>query len=194
MVHRIRILVVGLVVLAAGAAGAAATTPKPQLLVSVSATGGLCPPSMCHWGERITTATISAEGRRSRSITAAERSALTQAIARLKVATLPRFKGTCPIAYDGQEFHYRFRDKPEVRSCRYDLRRVRAVQLTDRLIASPPTRERLRRAGGQPAAPGHPHRPRGPFAGAPRPVAASPWQPRATSMRYAGFIVPWLLP
>ena len=95
---------------------------------------------MCHWGARITTATISAEGHRSRSITAAERSALTQAIARLKVASLRRFKGTCPIAYDGQEFHYRFRDKPEVRSCRYDLRRVRAVQLTDRLIASLPSR------------------------------------------------------
>ena len=115
-------------------------TPAPQLLVRVNATGGLCPPSMCHWGARITTTTISAEGRRSRRITAAERSALTQAIARLKVASLPRFKGTCPIAYDGQELHYRFRDKPEVRSCRYDLRRVRAVQLTDRLIASLPSR------------------------------------------------------
>ena len=106
----------------------------------VNATGGLCPPSMCHWSARITTTTVTAEGRRSRRITAAERSALTQAIARLKVASLPRFKGTCPIAYDGQEFHYRFRDKPEVRSCRYDLRRVRAVQLTDRLIASLPSR------------------------------------------------------
>jgi len=140
MVPRIRILVVGLVALATCAAGAAATTPKPQLLVSVSATGGLCPPSMCHWGARITTTTISGEGRRSRRITAAERSALTQAIARLRVPSLPRFKGTCPIAYDGQELHYRFRDKPEVRSCRYDLRRVRAVQLTDRLIASLPSR------------------------------------------------------
>ena len=95
---------------------------------------------MCHWSARITTTTISAEGRRSRRITVAERSALTQAIARLKVATLPKFKGTCPIAYDGQELHYRFRGKPEVRSCRYDLRRVRAVQLVDRLIASLPSR------------------------------------------------------
>ena len=66
--------------------------------------------------------------------------ALTQAIAQLKLATLPKFKGTCPIAYDGQELHYRFRGKPEVRSCRYDLRRVRAVQLVDRLIASLPSR------------------------------------------------------
>ncbi len=91
---------------------------------------------MCHWSARITTTTISAEGRRARRITAAERAALTQAIARLKVATLPKFKGTCPIAYDGQELHYRFRGKPEVRTCKQDLRRVRAVQLVDRLIAS----------------------------------------------------------
>ena len=114
--------------------------PTPQVLVRVNATGGLCPPSMCHWSARITTTTISAEGRRARRITAAERAALTKAIVGLKVATLPKFKGTCPIAYDGQELHYRFRDKPEVRSCRYDLRRVRAVQLTDRLIASLPSR------------------------------------------------------
>ena len=127
-------------VLAAGLASSTAATSNPQILVRVNATGGLCPPSMCHWSARITTTTISAEGRRARRITAAERSALTQAIARLKVATLRKFKGTCPIAYDGQELHYRFRDKPEVRSCRYDLRRVRAVQLTDRLIASLPSR------------------------------------------------------
>ena len=72
---------------------------------------------MCHWGARITTTTISAEGRRPRRITAAERRALMQAIARLRAASLPKFNGTCPIAYDGQELHYRFRDKPEVRSC-----------------------------------------------------------------------------
>ena len=141
MVRRAQLLVVCLVVLAAGAAGTAtATTPPPRLLVAVNATGGFCPPNMCHWSARITTTTISAENRRARRITAAERAALTQAIARLKVATLPKFKGTCPIAYDGQELHYRFRGKPELRSCTYDLRRVRAVQLVDRLIASLPTR------------------------------------------------------
>ena len=129
------------VVLTVTAGGSAtAIAPKPQLLVAVSATGGLCPPSMCHWGARITTTTISAEGRRSRKITVAERRALTQAIARLKVVSLPRFKGTCPIAYDGQELHYRFRGKPEVRTCKQDLRRVKAVQLVDRLIASLPAR------------------------------------------------------
>ena len=140
MPRRALLLLAFTTVLAAGLAGSAAATTTPQVLVRVNTTGGLCPPSMCHWSARITTTTISAEGRRSRRITAAERSALTQAIARLRVASLPKFKGTCPIAYDGQEFHYRFQDKPEVRSCRYDLRRVRAVQLTDRLIASLPSR------------------------------------------------------
>ena len=139
MLRRALILLT-LVAVTAAAGSAGATTPTPQLLVAVSATGGLCPPSMCHWGAKITTTTISAEGRRSRRITAAERAALTQAIARLRVATLPKFKGTCPIAYDGQELHYRFRGKPEIRTCKQDLRRVRAVQLVDRLIASLPAR------------------------------------------------------
>ena len=133
-------ILLSVVALAAAAGSAGAASPSPQLLVAVSATGGLCPPSMCHWSAKITTRTISAEGRRSRRITAAERAALTQAIARLRVATLPKFKGTCPIAYDGQELHYRFRGKPELRTCKQDLRRVRAVQLVDRLIASLPAR------------------------------------------------------
>src|SRR6478609_3488314 len=140
MVQRAQLLVVCLVVLAAGAAGTATATTPPRLLVAVNATGGFCPPNLCHWSARITTTTISAENRRARRITAAERAALTQAIARLKVATLPKFKGTCPIAYDGQELHYRFRGKPEIRTCKYDLKRVRAVQLVDRLIASLPAR------------------------------------------------------
>ena len=43
-------------------------------------------------------------------------------------------------SYDGQELHYRFRGKRELRSCTYDLRNVRAVQLVDRLLASLPAR------------------------------------------------------
>jgi hypothetical protein len=140
MVRRAQLLVLTLVVLAASGVGSAAATSKPQLLVSVAASGGLCPPSMCHWGARITTSTISAEGHRSRRITPAERRALTTAIAQLRPASLPPFAGTCPIAYDGQELHYRFRGKRELRSCTYDLRRVRAVQLVDRLLASLPSR------------------------------------------------------
>ena len=140
MVRRARLLVLVLAVVVAASAGSATAVTTPQLLVAVSASGGMCPPSMCHWSARITTTTISAEGRRSRRITVAERRALLLAMSQLHPAALPKFTGTCPIAYDGQELHYRFRGKPEVRTCRYDLRRVRAVQLTDRLIASLPAR------------------------------------------------------
>lgn len=117
-------------------ASALAGPPKPQLLVSVSASGGLCPQSMCRWSGRITTTTISATDRIPRRLTAAERRALEAAIARLRPAALPKFAGTCPIAYDGQEFAYRFQGRRELRSCTYDLRRVTAVQLTDRLLRS----------------------------------------------------------
>ena len=95
---------------------------------------------MCRWGARITTSTVSADGRRPRRLTVPERRALLLAIAQLRPASLPPFKGTCPIAYDGQEFHYRFRGKRALRSCMNDLRRVRAVQIVDRLIASLPQR------------------------------------------------------
>lgn len=138
MVRCLQLLVLILALAAVGSTSASATAPKPQLLVTVTATGGLCPPSMCHWGARITTATIGADGRRSRRLTALERRALIAAIARLKPAALPPFAGTCPIAYDGQELHYRFRGKRKLRTCKNDLRRVKAVQIVDRLVASLP--------------------------------------------------------
>jgi hypothetical protein len=118
----------------------ASDASAPQLLVTVSASGGFCPTRICHWGGRVTTTTISADGRRSRRITPAERVALTRAIMQLKPASLPPFASTCPIAYDGQELTYRFRGKRELRSCTYDLRRVKAVQVVDRLLASLPAR------------------------------------------------------
>lgn len=127
-----------LLALAACGAGSADATSKPQLLVSVSSSGGHCPISVCHWGARVTTTTISVEGHRSRRLTLLERRTLAAAIAQLRPASLPPFTGTCPIAYDGQELTYRFRGKRELRTCTYDLRRVRAVQLVDRLIASLP--------------------------------------------------------
>lgn len=139
MTRRAPFLVLLLAIAACGA-GSADAASKPQLLVSVSASGGLCPTSVCRWGARITTTTISAEGHRSRRLTLSERRALTRAIAQLEPASLPRFAGTCPIAYDGQELTYRFRGTRALRSCTYDLRRVRAVQLVDRLLASLPGR------------------------------------------------------
>ena len=141
MVLRNRLLALGIVLLVAvGAGSGVAAPPRPDLLVSVSATGGLCPARVCRWSAQITTTTISAEGRQSRRLTPSERRALTAAIAQLRPPSLPKFTGTCPIAYDGQELTYRFRGKRALRSCTYDLRGVRAVMLVDRLLASLPSR------------------------------------------------------
>ncbi len=139
MLRRAELLIIALA-LAASSAGAAGAASKPQLVVSVSASGGLCPTEVCRWGARITTTTISAEGHRSRRLTLSERRALSRAIAQLESASLPPFTGTCPTAYDGQELTYRFRGKRALRSCIHDLRHVRAVQLVDQLLASLPAR------------------------------------------------------
>jgi hypothetical protein len=140
MVHRFQLLALMLLALAAATAGSASAASTPQVLVTVSARGGFCPPSMCKWSARITTTTISATDHRSRRLTLAERRALSRAITRLHPASLPPFKGTCPIAYDGQERIYRFQGKRVLRSCTYDLKNVHAVQLVDRLLASLPAR------------------------------------------------------
>ena len=138
--HRTPLLALALVVLAVSGVGSAPLPRRRNSSSPSAASGGLCPTHICHWGGRITTTTISADGRRSRRITAAERLALTRAITQLQPASLPPFAGTCPIAYDGQELSYRFRGKRVLRSCTYDLRHVKAVQLVDRLLASLPSR------------------------------------------------------
>ena len=134
-----QLIALALVVLAGCTAESAGAAAKPPVLVTVSARGGLCPPSMCHWGATITTTTISATGHKPRRLTVPERRALLLAITELHPASLPPFTGTCPVAYDGQELSYVFRGKRVLRSCTYDLRKVRAVQMVDRLVASLPT-------------------------------------------------------
>ena len=124
MLRRAQLLVLALiVVVVAATAGSANAVTQPQLLVAVNATGGLCPPSMCHWSARITTTTISAEGRRSRRITPCRAPG---ADGSDRANSAPRrcrsSPVSCPIAYDGQERNYRFRGKREIRSCTYDLR------------------------------------------------------------------------
>jgi hypothetical protein len=64
---------------------------------------------------------------------------LLHAVAALNWAKLRAhtFEGTCPTAYDGTESVYRFRGfSHALSSCRYDLRRVEAVQRTERLLAT----------------------------------------------------------
>jgi hypothetical protein len=130
------LLVLAAVAAAALAAAASATTPVPPVLVSVSTNGGFCPAKECQWWGKVTTTTVSGKDRKPRRLTVAEGEALVAATTAINPAKLPRFKGTCPIAYDGQERIYRFRGKPVLRSCTYDLSHVRAVLLTERLLES----------------------------------------------------------
>jgi hypothetical protein len=87
---------------------------------------------------RIGDTTISGDGYRPRSLTPSERLALRRAVAALNRPYLRAhpFRGPCPTVSDGIESIYRFRGfAPTLASCTYDLRGVRAVQLTERLLA-----------------------------------------------------------
>jgi hypothetical protein len=81
---------------------------------------------------------VSGDGYRSRRLSQRDRRALLRAIAALDSAYLRthHFKGTCPTAYDGRESIYRFRGfKATLPFCTYDLRRVRAVRVAERILA-----------------------------------------------------------
>jgi hypothetical protein len=127
----------------AGAHAKQAATPAP--LVTVVSHGGVCPPPdlhgrgfECRWISRIDDRRITA-GSIQRTLTPGKRLALLRAIATLDIDTIRAhpFRGLCPTAMDGQEQIYRFRGFPHrLPSCAYDLRHVRAVQLTERLLAS----------------------------------------------------------
>ncbi len=119
-------------------AGAGVTQPLEQPLVVVTRHGGLCmAPSDCRMVLRITDTTIW-DGHRSRPLSPAARRSLIFAIHDLTSAYLRKhpFKGTCPMASDGQESIYRFRGfTPSIPSCKYDVRGIRAVRLTESLLA-----------------------------------------------------------
>ena len=126
-------------VLGAGSAAASAhATVRP--IVTVVRHGGLClSGTECRTLLRITDRTISAAGFVPRRLQPSERTALLCSIRTLDFGSIRAhpFEGTCPIAYDGTESIYRFRgfSRP-LASCTYDLRRVQAVRLTERLLAS----------------------------------------------------------
>ena len=124
--------------LSEGRSNVAARPPRP--LATVVRHGGLCVSgSECRSTFRITDTTISGGGSNPRPLRVGDRRALLRAIERLDPAyfrTHP-FTGTCPTAYDGTETIYRFRGFAlPLASCRYDLRRVEAVRVTERLLAT----------------------------------------------------------
>jgi hypothetical protein len=88
---------------------------------------------------RIDDEMISGDGKISRRLTSRERLALLRAIRSLDPAYLRShpFQGTCPTAYDGSESIYRFRGFAlPLASCTFDLRRVKAVRLVERLLGT----------------------------------------------------------
>jgi hypothetical protein len=119
---------------------AASTQAAPKPLVVVVRQGGMCmAPSACRSVLRITDRTISGDGYRTRPLTATARRSLIRAIAGLDAAYLRShpFKGTCPLAYDAPESIYRFRGfTPSIPSCKYDVRGLQAVRLTERLLST----------------------------------------------------------
>ena len=135
-------LLLGLAAVAAvsAAPAAARVDVAPRPLVTVVRHGGLCfPGKECRSVSRITDTTVSAAGFRSRRLRAAERRALLRAIRALDPAYLDAhpFTGLCPTAYDGAESVYRFRGfGRSIASCRHDVRGIRAVRLTEQLLAS----------------------------------------------------------
>jgi len=118
---------------------AQATTASRHPIAVVVRSGGLCPSGrQCRSVARITDTAITADGYVPRPLRRATRAELLDAIDRLDVAELRAhpFKGTCPTAYDGVESVYSFRGfHHRIASCTYDLRRVRAVRIAERLFA-----------------------------------------------------------
>jgi hypothetical protein len=133
-------LLIAVLTVPSSGAGANVGTAALQPLVTVVRHGGLCVAgSECRWTLRINDASITGDGFRPRRLRPVERTALLRAIRALDPAYVRAhpFRGTCPIAYDGTESIYRFRGfKQPLASCRYDLRRVEAVQRTERLLAT----------------------------------------------------------
>lgn len=139
--HRTLALALCLLGAAAPLASASFSAAVPRgVLAEVRYVGGLCAPgTLCtarvvvHQDGRVRGA-----GRPPARLSPAQLGALRRAIAVIDVAEVRAhpFQGTCPTAYDGSEAVYRFRGHvPVLRSCRYDLRRVSAVRLLERLVA-----------------------------------------------------------
>jgi hypothetical protein len=122
-----------------GAARSSAEGLASQPIVTVVRHGGLCTvDSECRTVLWISDTKISATGYRPRRLTPTARAALLRAVRSLDLAYLHAhpFKGSCPIVFDGQESSYRFRGlATPLAPCRYDLHRVEAVVLTERLLA-----------------------------------------------------------
>lgn len=96
-----------------------AAPPAPVLLAARETSGGLCQvDAPC--GDTLTIKTdgswelVSFEGKSTGVLPADQLSELADAVGRTRLADAPEFTGACPIAYDGQEFTYRWRAEDRV--------------------------------------------------------------------------------
>jgi hypothetical protein len=96
---------------------AAGRQSPPGSLVTIIRLGGLCfqGRNRCRSELRIGDRSITAAGYRPRHLTRRERAGLVRAIAAVDIHYLRShpFRGTCPLAYDGQESIYLFRGFPQ---------------------------------------------------------------------------------
>lgn len=134
------LIVLAAVVAVAFPSRAAVAAPlPPQIVAEVTLSGGLCPIETCRTTHRLgRDGRLWRDGRLVRRVPSREVATLLRAIARIDLVELRRhpFTGICPTAYDGQEASYRFRGVATVlRSCRWQVRRLEAVRLLDRLVA-----------------------------------------------------------
>jgi hypothetical protein len=134
------LVVVGTTAFVRPAASEPAAALPPGVLAQVRYEGGLC----VNGGVCMTQVVVFQDGRvrwperKGTRLSPAQVRALRRAIAAIDMREVRAhpFTGTCPPAYDGQEAVYRFRGPtPVLRGCRYDLTRVAAVQLLERLLA-----------------------------------------------------------
>ena len=124
----------------AGSAGSArAAVLPPGVLADVLYEGGLCVTG----GVCMTRVLVLQDGRvrwperNGTRLSPTQIRALRRAIAAIDMRAVRAhpFTGVCPTAYDGTEAIYRFRGPtPALRSCRYDLTRVGAIRLLERLL------------------------------------------------------------
>ncbi len=119
-----RIWILAIVVALAGCTSltpaAPAAPPSPVLLAAREAMGGLCRvDAPC--GHTLTVLTDGSwelqafEGRKEGVLTPDRLARLVDAAADTGLAAAPAFTGTCPLAYDGEEVTYRWRDGDRIR-------------------------------------------------------------------------------
>jgi hypothetical protein len=143
MARRLTHVLVGLgltITIAASAIPPASAAAGLDPLVTARYTGGLCRSGLCDQRLRLLPdGRLLRDGKVVRRVGAARLRELRRAIARIDLTDVRAhpFTGTRPTAYDGSEAVYRFQSiTTALASCTWDLERVPAVRIFERIIAA----------------------------------------------------------